>query len=203
MGWFIGGGILLVFLIGWAFTWGRVVRTLSSDGHFQEVASKLPALKQAALANHVVAETDAPQAPTESRGLLSSILMGWYKFGSAERPPDDPRVLRTSAGLTAVYALIPEGGKYHHHLWLSLPGAARGAALMGRQMDEVLITLGHLITRLLGVERFSFQPRSRPNAQHLAFTVSPEENEEFAKRAVTALSPEWLKTFRRQMRGSW
>jgi hypothetical protein len=70
---------------------------------------------------------------------------------------------------------------------------------MGRQMDEVLITLSCFVARLLGVEKWSFQPRSRRYVQHVVFTMNGDEKEEFAKRPVQILSPEWLKTFRRQM----
>jgi len=196
---FIGGAILLAFLICWGFTWGRVVRTLCSDAHFQEVAGKVPALKQAALENPVRAEQNAPQPADQATGLLTSILMGWYNFSVALQAPDDPRCFRTTAGLAVTYTVIPDGGKNDHHLWLRLPAAARGAAIMGRQMDEVLITLSCFVARLLGVEKWSFQPRSLRYAQHVVFTMNGEENEEFAKRPVQILSPEWLKVFRRQM----
>jgi hypothetical protein len=204
MWWFIGGAILLAFLICWAFTWGRVVRTLSSDEHFQEVAAKVPALKQGALENPVLAEKDAPQPPDEATGLLTSILIGWYNFGVVTPAPDDPRCIRTTAGLTVIYTVIPDGVKYDHHLWLTLPAAARGAAIMGPQMYQVLSTLSSFIARLLGVEKWSVQPRGLPNVQHVVFTMSCEENEEFVKRPVLTLSAEWLKTFRRQMmKASW
>jgi len=199
MWWFIAGAILLAFLVCWAFTWGRVVRTLSSDAHFQEVAGKVPALKQAALENPVRAEQDAPQPVDQATGLLTSILTGWYNFGAGTQGPEDPRCMRTTAGLTVTYAVIPDGGKYDHHLWLRLPAAARGAAIMGRQMDEVLITLSCFVARLLGVEKWSFQPRGLPYVQQVVFTMNSEENEEFAKRPGQILSPEWLKVFRQQM----
>jgi hypothetical protein len=202
--WYIGGAILLAYLLCWAFTWGRVLRALSSDEHFQELAAKVPALKQAALANPVLAEIDAPQPPDEAPGLLGAILWGWYRFGVATRASDDARCLRTTAGLTVIYTVIRGGVKYDHHLWLRLPAAARGAAIMGSQMDQVLITFSFFIGRLLGVEKWSLQPRGRPNVHHLAFTLYCEENEEFVKRPVQAPSSEWLKTFRRQMaRASW
>src|SRR5262249_28748547 len=156
---FISGAILLAFLLCWAFTWGRVVRKLASDAHFQEVAGKVPALKQAALENPVRAEQDAPQPTDQAAGLLTSTLLGWYNFSVAQRAPDDARCFRTTAGLTVTYSVIRDGGKYDHHLWLRLPAAARGAVIMGRQMDEVLITLSCFVARLLGVEKWSFLPR--------------------------------------------
>jgi hypothetical protein len=204
MGWYIGGAILLAFLICWAFTWGRVLRALSSDEHFQEVAAKVPALKQAALENPVLAENDAPQPPDEAPSLLGAIFLGWYRFGGTTRAPDDARCLRTTAGLTVIYAVIRGGAKYDHHLWLRLPAAARGAAGMGRQMDQVLVTFSCFIGRLLGVEKWSLQPRVHPNIHHVVFTLDCEGHEELATRPVLAPSPEWLKTFRRQMtRASW
>lgn len=204
MWWYIGGAILLAFLICWALTWGQVVRALSSDNHFQEVAAKVPALKQAALEEPILAEQDAPQPSDEAPGLLRAIFLGWYRFGGRARAPDDARCLQTTAGLTVTYAVIRVGAKYDHHLWIKLPAAARGATVMGRQMDQVLVTFSYFVCRLLGIEEWSLQPRSQPYSHHVVFTLGCEEHEAFAERPALALSPGWLKVFRRQMmRPSW
>jgi hypothetical protein len=204
MWWYIGGALLLAFLVFWALTWGQVVRTLSSDKHFQEVAASIPALKQAAIANPILTEKDAPQPTDEAPGLLRAVFLGWRRFGATMQAPDDPKCLQTTAGLTVTYAVIRGGAAYDHHIWLRLPAAARWAGVMGRQMDQALITFGSFISQLLGIEKWSLQPRSHPHTHHVVFTLDGEEHEAFATRPVLALSPEWLKTFRRRMmRASW
>jgi hypothetical protein len=167
MEWLIGGGIVLALLIVLWFIGGfGVYRRVFADAHFQEIAARLPSVKQAALERLVVSQEDAM------------------------RPMEDPRVLLTSVGLAMIYTIGPDGGVYRHHLSVSFPARGYTAHAVGETFVLfVAWLLGIASDRLfLGI--------SQTTVHHAEFVLTEQEQGAFAERAVEAPSTERIAAFR-------
>jgi hypothetical protein len=140
-------------------------RRLFADRHFMEVAQGLGPLRQAAVRNISAAD------------------------GGDIRPPDDPRILRTSAGLVIVYTISRgQTDGYVHHVSVSIPGRVTAHAV-----GETFILLW---ARLLGIgyERLSIE-LSSATVHHAEFVLDEQEHAEFARRPVEPPTVEWLHAF--------
>jgi hypothetical protein len=157
----------------WLLESHRVYTRVFSDEHFHEVATRLPALKRAALARLVFSESDAVCTPEDPRGML------------------------TSAGLAVLYLIGQEGRWFHHDLSISSPSRAYTIHAVGNVFGCFLARLLGI-----GKERLHLHISSR-SIHHAGFTLSTEEHEQFADRPVTPLSPEELSAFRRHWALSW
>lgn len=162
---------ILVILLTLASLWllsvlGEYAK-LFTDEHFREVASRLPALKRAALERIIVSKADAAFTP------------------------EDPRGMRTSAGLAILYIIGREQDWFHHCLSVSSTTHAYTPHAVG----DVFICF---IARLLGLRMDRLHLWVSPKTVHHAeFRLSVEEHDQFVDRLVTPLSPEELAAFRR------
>lgn len=150
-----------------------VYTKILTDDHFQEVAARLPALKQAALARLIFSASDAACTPEDPRGML------------------------TSAGLAVLYLIGREGRWFHHDLSVSLPCRAYTIHAVGNRFGCFLARLLGI-----GMKRLHFHFSSR-SIHHTVFTLNAEEQQQFADRSVAPLSPEQLAAFRRHWALSW
>jgi len=166
LGMLLGMVIVLTMAGLWLLKGFEAYTKVFSDEHFQEVGTRLPALKRAALERVIV-----PQAAEVCT-------------------PEDPRGLLTSAGLTVLYLIGHKGDWFHHDL--SVSSTARGyvAHAVGGMFTGLLVRLLGV-----GVDRLRLWVSSRA-VHHMAFTLSAEEHELFASQPVTPLSPEELTAFR-------
>jgi hypothetical protein len=137
-----------------------------------EFGQRLAALKQAAIRDVI---------PSDGEGVP---------------PPDDPRILRTSAGLALIYTVsVGTPGTYVHHASVSIPGRVTAHA--------VGETFTLLWARLLGVgyERLSLQV-SPTTVHHAEFVLDENEQSNFAQRPMAAPTVELLQAFQAECRGA-
>jgi hypothetical protein len=158
--------IAIAGLVWWILSRAFQYHRLFADRHFMQVAQAIAALKQAAL-----------------RDIVGTA-------GGDIRSPDDPRTLRTSAGLALVYTVsIRTPGAYVHHASVSLPGGVTAHAV-----GETFILLW---ARMLGVahERLALGVSSA-TVHHAEFVLDEQEQADFVQRPVEAPTAESLQAFR-------
>jgi hypothetical protein len=162
----ICAGVAIVAAIGWIISRGGVYRRLFADKHIMEAGQRIAALKQAALAKIIVTEDQKVRAP------------------------DDPRVLRTQAGLALVYTISRRAtGDYVHHASVSLSGGYTAHAV-----GEMFILLW---AKLLSIDydRLALTV-SQATVHHAEFVLQDAEMIDFMKRPVDSPDVKWLRTFR-------
>jgi hypothetical protein len=171
-GFTVGIVFVLMLLLTLAGLW--LLRTLGeyamlcSDEHFREVASQLPAVKQAALEK-----------------IFDSV-------DAAACTPEDPRGMRTSAGLNVLYLIGREENRFHHCLSVSASTRAQTAHVV---CDVFICFIARLLG--LGMDRLHLQIW-RKSVYHAEVMLSVDEHEQFVARPVTLPSPEELAVFRRE-----
>jgi hypothetical protein len=161
-----GLAILVVAYCVWAWirSRGSLYRKLFAEAHLLEVAEKIGALKQTALSNIGIENTQKIQSPN-----------------------DDPRWFRTQAGLALFYTINNDSpGKYVHYASVSVSGTYTAHAV-----GETFILLW---ARLLGVgyERLALGV-SRTTVHHAQFVLEEAEQMDFAGRSVEPLTGEGLR----------
>jgi hypothetical protein len=152
-------------LVWWIMSRVSSYRTLFGIPHLMEVGQGIAALKQAAIQDLI---------PSDGGGI---------------RPPDDARILRTSAGLLLVYTVnVGTAGMYVHHASVSIPGQVTTHAV-----GETFLLLW---AKLLGVEyeRLALQA-SAATVYHAEFALDENEQSNFARQPVVAPTVEWLQAF--------
>jgi hypothetical protein len=157
--------IAVAGLAWWIMSRRSLYRTLFSDPHLMEFGQGLAARKAAALRDVI--------------GMS----------GGEIQSPDDPRILRTSAGLALVYTVsIREPATYVHHASISMPGRVTAHAV-----GETFILLW---ARLLGIEyeRLALQV-SPTSVHHAEFVLDENEQSSFAQRPVEAPTVALLQAF--------
>jgi hypothetical protein len=159
--------VLLTLAILWLLDSYRAYAKVFADEHFREVAAQLPALKKAALERVILSASD---------GVCK---------------PEDPRGMLTSSGLAVLYLIGREGFCFHHDLSVSWPIRAYTPSGVA---NVFICFLVHLLG--IGMERLCLRLSSK-TVHHAAFTLNAEEQDQFANRALTCLSPEELAAFRR------
>ena len=146
--WLLGGvGLLLLWLVVSRIrTYGRLL----SDTHFRSIADRVPDLRRGALAQ-MIGESDAI------------------------REPNDPRVLRTEAGLAVVYTVRPQEAEFIHHCSVSFPG---------QQVAQGSLELFLLfVVRLLGLPLQGLRlERGQLGVQHAECVLGAEAHAAFAAR---------------------
>jgi len=162
VGWLLGGvGLLLLWaIVSRIRTYGRLL----SDAHFRAIAERVPDLKRGALAR-MLGEADA----------IADL--------------NDPRVLRTEAGLAVVYTVRPQEAEFIHHCSVSFPGeqVAQGSIELFLQFVVRLLDLP-----LQGL-RFE---RGQLGVQHAECVLGAEAHAAFAARAPRDWSPAELLALR-------
>lgn len=152
-------------LVSWIALRLSWYRRLFAAPHLMQFAQGLAAVKQAAMRDMIASDGDSVQ------------------------PPDDARILRTSAGLALLYTVSPgAAGTYVHHASVSIPGHPTAHAV-----GETFILLW---ARLLGVEYERLALDVSPmTVHHAGFVLSEHEQSELAQRPVETPTAEWLQAF--------
>jgi hypothetical protein len=166
-GW-ICGGLIVAALLAWVVFRVVFYRKVFAAEHFVEVARGVLALKQAALASLIVSDEQEP------------------------RSPEDPRVLRTSAGLVILYTISArEPGRFVHHVSVSIAG--------GHTAHAVGQTFILFVTHLLGLppDRLALGV-SEAAVHHAEALLSEQEQSDFTSREIKAPTPEHLAAFHQQ-----
>jgi len=152
----------LVWWIVRRVSWYRRVFAIP---HLMEFGQRLPAVKQAAMRDVIAGDAEGV------------------------RPPDDARILRTSAGLALFYTVsLGAAGTYVHHASVSIPGHPTTHAV-----GETFILLW---AKLLGIEYGRLTIDVSPTTVHHAeFVLNENEQSDFAQRPVEVPTAEWLQAF--------
>src|SRR5690242_1678460 len=147
--------LLLVLVSLWLLRARGEYAKLFSSEHFQEVASRLPALKRAGLER--IIDSAAEAACT----------------------PDDPRGMHTTAGLAVLYLIGREENWFHHFLSVSMSTRAHTAHVV---CDVFICFIARLLG--LGMDRLHLQIW-RKSVYHAEFMLRVDEHEQFVARPVT------------------
>jgi hypothetical protein len=166
MMWFLAClAIAAVGLISWIMLRLSWYRRLFAVPHLMEFSQGLAAVKRAAMRDMIVSDEKGVQ------------------------PPDDARILRTSAGLALLYTVsLGAAGTYVHHASVSVPGRPTAHAV-----GETFILLW---AKLLGVEYGRLALDVSPmTVHHAEFVLNEREQSELAQRPVEMPTAEWLQVF--------
>lgn len=157
--------IAAVGLVWWIVLRLSWYRRLFAVPHLMQFAQELAAVKQAAMRDVITSD------------------------GEGVRPPDDARILRTSAGLALLYTVsLGAAGTYVHHASVSIPGRPTAHAV-----GETFILLW---AKLLGVEYGRLALDVSPmTVHHAEFVLNENEQSDFAQRPVETPTAEWLQAF--------
>ena len=152
-------------LVSWIVLRLLWYRRLFAAPHLMQFAQGLAAVKQAAMQDMVASDREDV------------------------RPPDDARILRTSAGLALLYTVsLGATGTYIHHASISTPGQPTTHAV-----GETFILLW---AKLLGVEYGRLALDVSPmTVHHAEFVLNEHEQSELAQRSVETPTAEWLQAF--------
>jgi hypothetical protein len=156
VGWIFGAFALLLL---WAvFSRFRFYRRVLADAHFLALGRAAPALKQAALTRIIVSDADAVPAP------------------------DDPRILRSAAGVAIVYTVSQDAAELVHHCSVSLPGQHIAQGTLQTLLGFALRVLD------LPVERARFGRAAGP-VHHAEVRLSADEHAAQLARPVLDTAP--------------
>ena len=151
-------------LVSWIMLRLSWYRRLFAVPHLMQFAQGLAAVKQAAMRDVITGD------------------------GEGIQPPDDARILRTSAGLAFLYTVSLGAGTYVHHASVSIPGRPTAHAV-----GETFILLW---AKLLGVEYGRLALDVSPmTVHHAEFVLNEHEQSEFAQRPIETPTAEWLQAF--------
>lgn len=132
---------------------------------------------------HIVAIFSDKHYAEVAQGLVGVKAAALARVNEDESPPtpDDPRVLRTSADLVVLYTITPQKSEFAHQYSVSTAGRVTLGAV-----GEIFSVY---IAYLLGVDVSRIECRVSENRVfHTYFTLTPDEQEEFAARPVTVPS---------------
>lgn len=170
MAWIVVGGLVLLALGVGIRLIVVSYRRLFSDEHFLEISKSIGSLKTAAISN-IETDDDLPSSP------------------------DDPRVLRTTAGLAIFYTVRNENGLYIHHYSVSVPGRHTAHA--------VGATFILFAAKLLGFSRdHSHFLIGESTVHHCEVRLSWSEHEKVATSPVPEVSLADIQAFRVGMPGA-
>lgn len=170
---YIVAGAVVVLIALWFLTRGGKYKKVFADEHFLEVAGRVPALKEAALAQ------------AERPADVSSPL-----------PVDDPRRVVTSAGLVVLYTIAPEGAGFEHHVSVSLDGAYTAHAVGDMFVWWILRLLGVDVRRC----GLLISPRT---VHFAIWIIDRAEHAEFSGRPVGVPAAAQVAEFRKEWVQSW
>jgi hypothetical protein len=161
MGWTIGLVAAVVVVVLWFLVRSPHYARIFSDDHVVEFARPVADLKPAVLAN--IDDEDAGQF---------SILL-----------PGDPRTMRTSAGLFAMYTIGKRGGRYQHHFSVRDTEGYTAAA--------VGTTFGVLAPMVFGIDPTILHIERSENAvYHVEYELDEARQRAFAERPPLAVTKE-------------
>ena len=154
MGWLFGLLAVVAILVLWLLARSPHYSRIFGDDHVAEFARGISDIKPVVLAN----------IDDEDAGKVSILL------------PGDPRTIRTSAGLFAIYTIGKRGGIYqHHHLSLRDTQGYTAAAV-----GTTFLVLAALV---LGVEPKTLRIERSENAvYHAEFELDEDGQRAFAGR---------------------
>jgi hypothetical protein len=158
-------GAVLALIAFWLVSRGRMYDRIFSDEHFLEVAEGMAAIKQEALAH----------------------------IGQKLDPPNDPRVLQTSAGLAVFYTINgPSSHGFTHHVSVSIPGDYTAGGVGRRFTILAAIVLGLPLDRLA----LAF---SRAGVHHASVVLSAADHEAICEGPLRAVSKDGVGALRAEV----